>query len=604
MRVRNPASRFSLACLLMLAGALPLIVWTITDDTSRTPQWAAFCTIAAAGWAGLLAAGRPIPAAGTPLAAPLLAYAAVAALLPLFAFRFTTAVVDGMAVFAGVATAALVSAHLGNKRNLGRVLAMVALGNCAVAVYGYYQYMGLDKAKWAYTYGVMHMRPFATLGNPNFLGGHFAALLCWPVALFLMERDAGKKAGWFMLAAAWGSLVLVSQTRGSWLAVVVALAWLAFMLRRRAPEVFQAQRKWLIGAAAAAAVGALAFVGTNPDILGRASLLWHPEFGQVAKRVTALKSAAMMWRQHPLTGIGPGCFKHGYGRFLARSIPASEVKQFTHTYSEEYAHCDPVQLLAETGVAGWGIFAWLVICSVRLLLRRSTPVVLAVLGGGVALLVHGSFNLPMHIAPTSFLFWLGVGLAAPGAPLEDEEERRTPRRVAIAALVAVVAGFFAVLIFASSVCNRRGNDYVKFQRWFEAQQFFEKGAKLDWDDRREYFFIASMIFQRGDYLASIPYFERELTRNPYYMDGFANLGSALGAAGNLVGAEIQLRTAAELNPAYAEAYANLGVSLLQQRRYRDADESFGKALELEPDLDLAKRGQEEARAKVLKGSQR
>jgi tetratricopeptide (TPR) repeat protein len=110
-----------------------------------------------------------------------------------------------------------------------------------------------------------------------------------------------------------------------------------------------------------------------------------------------------------------------------------------------------------------------------------------------------------------------------------------------------------------------------------------------------------MLFQRGEIKASIPVFEREMRRNPYYMDGFANLGAALGADGNLAEAELTLKRAAELNPAYAEAYANLGVSLLQQRKYLESAGAFGQALELEPELDLAKRGLAEARSKGSRG---
>lgn len=575
-------------------------MWMDTDDTVRTPQWVFLWSMAGAGWACLLASGRGIPAAGTPLSVPLRVYALAVVLLTLPAFRFPPAVMDSLGVLAGIAVAALSAEWMVRPGAARRAGTFMVAASLAVTAYGFMQYLGFDRVRWAYQYG--GQRPFATLGNPNFLGGHFSVLLAWSAAYFLVARTQASRIGWFLLAVLWGVLVLISQTRGSWLASGVALAFVLAVHWRSGRLDLARQGSWLAGAGGLALLVILGLSASNSQITERAGTLVNPQFGQLAKRAVAVRAAALIWREHPVTGIGPGNFKHGYGRHMAVAMPVSEYPQFTHSYSEEYVHSDPVQLLAETGVVGWGIFAWLVVCAVRLLLRpgRDRVLATAIMGGGVALLVHGSFNLPMHIAPTAFLFWLGIGISAgkpaPG-PGPGPEGAARPGNTAYALLgggIAVAVGLAGALIFSASLYTRKGGDYMKFSRWAEAQWFYEQSDRVDWNDRRENFFIASMMFQRGEFAGSIPMFEAELRRNPYYMDGYANMGSALGAAGDVIGAEKALRRASELNPAYAEAYANLGVSLLQQKRKIEAAAVFQQALDLDPAMEMARRGLEQA----------
>ena len=600
--------RLSWLCLMLLVGVLPLVIWTDTDDTVRTPQWTFYWIVSAAGWASLLLSGRGLPARGSPLSLPLRIYAGATILFPFLAFRFSPAVMDGLGVLAGISTAALAAEWLGRPGRARRA-GFLLVGSClAVTAYGFMQYLGFDRVRWAYQYG--GQRPFATLGNPNFLGGHFAVLLAWASAYFLSARTTGSRTGWFLLAALWGMLVLVSQTRGSWLAAGAAISFVVVAHWRGGRLDIARQGPWLAGAMGLAMLVVLGLSSANSEIATRAGTMVNPQFGQLAKRASSLKAAALIWRDRPVLGIGPGNFKHGYGMHMAASIPLSEYRQFTHSYSEEFTHSDPVQLLAETGVIGWGIFVWLIVCAVRLLRQpgRDPVMVTAVMAGGVALLVHGSFNLPMHIAPTSFLLWLGIGIAAipiGSASLFASEPERKPgsRVIGLAVGVALATGLAGALVFASSVYSRKGGDYVKFGRWTEAQWLYERSDLVDWNDRREMFFIASMLFQRGEYAASIPLFEKELKRNPYYMDGYANLGSALGAAGDIAGAEKALRPASELNPAYAEAYANLGVALLQQKRKLEAAAAFSQALELEPGILMAQRGLEQALGGVKKEKQ-
>jgi hypothetical protein len=578
----------------------------------RTPQWVLFWTIAATGLAAHVAGGSRLFRPG-PLAAPLAASAAAAFVLPFFAFRPRTAWVASLGTLAGVAAAILATEHLRGSRGVRKFAVVVIVTSLIVTAYGFLQYFGVDPYRWAMQFG--GQRPFATFGNPNFLAGHFSVLALWAVVMFLSAGNPVAKAGWLALSFAWLLLVLVTQTRGAWIACGVAAAWLGWRTWTRDRERIAAQLNWLVVMGVLVVLtGAVAAI-KNPDLAFRIADMVPRDMGQVAKRFTSMAAALLATRDHPLAGIGPGCFKHAFGMHMARAMPLGERSQFTHTYSEEFTHCDPLQILAETGVPAFGIFVWLVVAAVRVLrhateTRRLTAVVL--LASGLALLVHAIFNLPMRIAPTAFMFWAGVGIAgavgtgagdakriaaAPGrkdreAPIPASavpSERVSPVPLA-AGLAGLAVGLLAALIFAASLYTRQGKDSLVRAEWLRARWALENGMRVDWDDRREAFFAASAYFNLKDYQMAVRLFEKDIERNPYYMDGHTNLGSTFGIMGRTAEATVRFKRAIELNPAYAEAYANLGVAYLTGKRRREAVEAFREALELEPDLALAQNG--------------
>ena len=591
-------SRLSWLCLLMLGGILPVVFWNKTDD-GRLVQWGTFWILSAVGLAAGWAVGLRARATG-PLHVPLLAIAAAVLLLPLAAFRVPAALGRGLDLGACVATAILAAHWLRSQRRFlefGVVLLVIHLG---VSFYGFAQYLGIDPQRWMHQYG--GQRPFATLGNPNILAGQFVVLLPWAAVMFLSARGRASKLLWFLVTMLWALLILVAQTRGAWIAAGVSMAWVGWQSRAVARNWLTAQWGQVAGLVALIAMVAIGASWQNPELAARVADLVPHDLGQVALRYTAARAALLTWRDRPVTGFGGSCFAHGFGKHMAAAMPSSERRLFTHTYAEADVHCDYLQLLAEYGVVGFGLLAWVVVCAVRLLLFRSRddPLTRVLIGGGIALAIHGAFNFPLRIGPTAFLLWTGIGLAAsmapadPTAPVSGPVPKPKPAArltVALAAVVVVLAvGTLASMKFAASAYSRMALAYRNAGDWRTSAVASEVGRRVDWDDRREAFYVASMRGQLGDYAGAAEMFAVEVRRNPYFMDGFTNYGAVLGFLGRKQEAEAQFRRAIELNPAYAEAYANLGIVLLELRRFPEAASVFQRALALEPAMRLARQG--------------
>jgi tetratricopeptide (TPR) repeat protein/O-antigen ligase len=219
--------------------------------------------------------------------------------------------------------------------------------------------------------GVAIVQAFASPGvraaagwpNPNLLAGFLAlGLLAWlawwthrprPWPLQVLGA-AGTAFGFFGLLAT-GSL-------GGLLNLAAGIAVLIFWQRRRGPDRVRAlawQAAWL--------ALLLAVVPTLTH-----QRLAHPEDlrGQVRERLGMAAAALRMTGERPLTGFGPGNFGDAFERFSFPNVRglARYGKQ------AEFAHSEPLQVLAVLGGPGLGLLCWAVwLAVVRFRRQRNAP---------------------------------------------------------------------------------------------------------------------------------------------------------------------------------------------------------------------------------------
>jgi O-antigen ligase len=76
-----------------------------------------------------------------------------------------------------------------------------------------------------------------------------------------------------------------------------------------------------------------------------------------SQRLPPFLAAAEMCRDHPLTGVGPGCFKVHYMSYRLK-IDAEYPRAWLASYPEMFAeaHNDHLQLLAEAGIPAYALF--------------------------------------------------------------------------------------------------------------------------------------------------------------------------------------------------------------------------------------------------------
>lgn len=243
----------------------------------------------------------------------------------------------------------------GGKKN--SVLRVMVLSGTIFSLYGLLQYFGLDLISWSNAFG---NRPSSTLGNPVFLGEVLAMTIPFALSLCYYERSWRMKNIWILsLLVQFGGL-LVSQTRGAWIAVLVSIPTFFLIepfLYRKTEKNF---RKKLISS-----LLILSLILS----LGISCLLLKTEFRYRAASILQLKehSRIYLWRdslkvirEHPILGSGPETFRLSF--MPHKSL---ELARMEKNVNWDNPHNNYLNLWASTGTLGIITYLFLLFCCFR-----------------------------------------------------------------------------------------------------------------------------------------------------------------------------------------------------------------------------------------------
>jgi O-antigen ligase len=196
-----------------------------------------------------------------------------------------------------------------------------------------------------------HYGSVGLLGNTNDVGTYLVTLA---VAAIVLAVTANGIRRWVYSAI--GILLVAgiaaSGARTALGALVAALIVFAIGHSRRA------------AVAAGAIVIALTLVVLSPSTsLGRGvrvftNALAHRDYQHLfSERLLPFLAALDMTRDHPLLGVGPGCFKYHYMAYrvgLRGRYPGTWIRGYAMNWGE--VHNDHLQTAAETGLPGYALF--------------------------------------------------------------------------------------------------------------------------------------------------------------------------------------------------------------------------------------------------------
>ena len=181
----------------------------------------------------------------------------------------------------------------------------------------------------------------------------------------------------------------------------------------------------MLGAFLAVVIAFLVWVGGNALTQRLASI--HTETRQELSggiRFTIDRDCLHMLLKRPILGWGLGTFPIVYPEF----------RSFYTSLFVNQAHNDYLQLLVETGLAGFAIAVWFL----ALIFRRgvgklkdwtetaSGSLTVAALLGCVGILVHSFVDFNLQIPANAALFYVLCAIAA-SAPLHESQRRRVVR---------------------------------------------------------------------------------------------------------------------------------------------------------------------------------
>ena len=249
----------------------------------------------------------------------------------------------------------------------------------------------------------------ATLGTNTSFGSyvnhnHYAGLIELLLPFGLMIIFTSGRPGGVLVLQIFGAImmaasVFLSKSRGGMIAVCVeiiffAIIWMRFFSAKRALAAL------MIFAAIMAAI--LAWIAPE-QVIARMSDLHDPA------RLLIHRDSIKIFLAHPLFGSGFGTFANTFRHY----------RIFFDGFFVNHAHDDYLELVIETGLAGFATAMWFLVIVYREGFRnlrgakRSEPAMLssAAMVGCTGVLVHSFLDFNLHVPANAALFYVIAAVA-------------------------------------------------------------------------------------------------------------------------------------------------------------------------------------------------
>ena len=261
--------------------------------------------------------------------------------------------------------------------------------------------------------------------NHNHYAGLMEMLLPFPLVLAATPMTNGNRkiiAG--AVAALMAASIFLSGSRGGMLAFVVQVLVLGVLMLGKRNSGWQ--QPLMLGGFVALVIVFLLWMGGNELTRRLASI--HSEAREEISggvRITIDRDCLRMFLRRPFFGYGLGTFPIVYPQF----------RSFYSMFFVNQAHNDYLQLLVETGLAGFSIAIWFLIMVFRRAAGKlanwtenaTGALTAAALLGCVGILVHSCLDFNLQIPANAAFFYVMCAIAA-GPPLQESQRRRVVRR--------------------------------------------------------------------------------------------------------------------------------------------------------------------------------
>ncbi|MBN1622692.1 MAG: tetratricopeptide repeat protein [Endomicrobiales bacterium] len=518
------------------------------------------------------------------------------------------------------------------------VLATIWAGLLA-AGYGILQYFGIEFI-WPKVLNPFGGRSVSTFGNPNFLSAYL--VLLFPVIfVYYLQASSSSRLFYFISLIIYFSSLLCTLTRSSWLGLFVAMMLTVIWIFIYERELFSKKIKLLI---VPFVVFMLLIVfwprsrvsGYNPTIFERLVEVKQTQKKYYAawhQRVLIWSCAWHMIKENPLLGKGWGCFELFFPFYQGRHLFLDAYKHFrTHANN---THNEILEICSQTGIIGLGVYIWflLIIVYYGLHLIKNTKgdrrlMVIAFLASLFGMWADNLLNVSLHFAVPGFLYWWNMGILISIGKSEENQINLEPK---INKLVVYLLIIFTGLLIVRYVRNFMGeinyfagfkhskrNDIAasipylekahRLQR-FEVNNNYELANSYARSGMRDkaiwaykealranagydeiYFNMATVLMQMGETEEAITEYTRSLYINPKSFEAYSALGSLFLQNQKYTPAGTALfEQCAFFYPENKDIWNNLGYLYTKEGRDKDALGAYKKALEIDPDFELAKR---------------
>ncbi|KAB3534166.1 hypothetical protein F8154_09520 [Alkaliphilus pronyensis] len=243
-------------------------------------------------------------------------------------------------------------------------------------------------------FGEITTRAMGTLGNPNVLAKYLVITIMMGIIIMLTEEKLVNKIGYGLLNLVIATGLILSLSRGGWLAFIFAVIVMAILIDKR-----------LIFLMAVLGVGVL-FI--SPDlIMRRLGSITNLQDTSNAYRISIWIGTLDLIKSNWLkgTGLGLPAFSNMYQYFVYGSALAV------------HSHNLVLQIAAELGIPGFisfmvmllALIKWAILSAVKMLNSKSRFIVFGLLAAIAGHMLHGFVDYVWYDPRILFSFWMLLG---------------------------------------------------------------------------------------------------------------------------------------------------------------------------------------------------
>ncbi len=259
----------------------------------------------------------------------------------------------------------------------------------------------IDAWQWTSAY---RSAPFT---NYSVYGAFTAIFFLVCLSRLLFDNGIYDRVLWTAWFVCFGMGLLMCFSRGVWLSVIVAVGFMLLQLGRGVTH----KKIVFIGAAGVILVVCLSLPGVYDIVIERVSSAVDVSYASNRARLLRWGQALVMFLESPILGKGYGAFAMLYEEDVA----------LVGSYTAQYqlgAHSEYLQVMAELGVVGLGVWIWLNFAFLRYGFRALRTIddgfyrsiVIGLMAAEVSLMVHFTVNNLLNGDAIGVPFWGIYGL--------------------------------------------------------------------------------------------------------------------------------------------------------------------------------------------------
>ena len=619
------------ATIIILIISTPLVFYPYLVRIFNPPKELAFNILVIIGlmlWKLKMVNKEEVKIVLTPLNLPILAFMAICILSLLWSNSPMLSLLELSLFLAGLILYFIIANNIKSKHQINHLLTSLLVISSLLGIYGIFQYNGIDFAFWKGN--IARQQVFGLFGNVNYFAEYLIVPLPLAISLFFATRNRAHKILLLVGILAMGGSLILTFTRGSYLAIGISSLFMFFLyLTSRGKGFVKEHKKIFIFILALIILVTFLFALPNPlnkpgtaisKIKSRISISQLTKDTSLKRREAIWGFTALMIKDNPVLGSGLGTFKYNSLPYQAQFFDQGENRRLYPYGIADKVHNEYLQLWAELGIIGLGIFLWLVITyfnyGIKLLKRLKDEykqgIAVGLMGGVVAVLIDAIFGFPLHLPATLVLFWLFIGLIVSLNHSENytEQEVKMIRvkgtqskakgdksdriesniyrfKPLLYLAIILLSLFLCVMLarpFVSQFYEFYGVEYAKKADHDTAAKYFQEALKWNPYFGMMYYNLGQIISQKGIYTPAIENFEKA----EKYFD-HPNLPERLAtcyfAKGQWDEAITKLRQAISYQrdeKSMVPFYNELGNTYLRVEKAKLAEEAFKTVLKINP----------------------